>query len=72
MVRKKKNAGLSWVGDGRFSIPGIPTRDLTPEEANEFRSEIEAAQKNTGQVLYVPTSPTGDIEPEETGSEGVE
>lgn len=75
MVKKKKanGLGLKWVGDGRFMIPGVPTRDLTPEEAGRFRAEIEAVQTNTGQVLFVPNeSPTGDNEPEETGSEGVE
>lgn len=74
MAKKKKGSGLKWVGDGRFTIPGIPSRDLTPEEASRFRELIEAAQKNTGQVLFAPTeTPTGVDNPEESGNdEGIE
>lgn len=65
---KKKRAGLKYVGSMEW-IPGVPTRDLTPEEADRYREVIDATQANIGRVLYIPIeeSPDGDQVPEDTG-----
>ena len=59
----KKAKGLMWVGDGLNVIPGVPTRDLSADEAALYRDIIEATQQNTGQVFYVA------VDPEPTGKE---
>ncbi len=40
--------GFRFVGDGSRFIPGVPARDLTPEEADRFADAIR------GSDLYQP------------------
>lgn len=75
--------GMTWVGDGTEMIPGVPPRNLTPEEAERFRDLIVAVQDNTGRALYEmgqapdteddpdPTpSPDEDVVPDQTPEPG--
>lgn len=60
-------AGLRYLGRGEF-IPGVPARDLTAEEAAQFRAVIREHRENTGRELYGPPIPVtavehGDAEP---------
>lgn len=49
---------IKYVGNGTH-IPGVPARDLTPEEYALHKKIIAAEQKASGVVLYeVQTSET--------------
>jgi len=45
---------LKYVGKGIATIHGVPARDLTAEEAAEFKDIIDAQQALTGLILYKP------------------
>lgn len=49
--------GLRYLGHGEF-IPGVPARDLRPEEAAAWRNVIAEHRRNTGRPLYAPVEPT--------------
>lgn len=72
------NAGMEWIGDGRFMVPGVPARDLTPEESVKWRDLIQATADNTGVILYVSvtdnsTPEEGDSDPVDSGlNEGID
>ncbi len=48
--------GLVYVGDGEW-LPGVPARDLSPDEAREFGAVIGANAALTGRPLYRPAQP---------------
>jgi hypothetical protein len=52
MAGKSHRTPLKYVGSGDY-IPGVPTRDLTSEEAEEFGPLIEANYLATQVRLYV-------------------
>jgi hypothetical protein len=39
---------------GGFYIHGVPARDLTADEAEQYRAVIKAQEKLTGLLLYEP------------------
>lgn len=45
--------GLRYIGDGWY-IPGVPARDLTPDEAAIHAEAIAKSVAATGRVLYAP------------------
>jgi hypothetical protein len=48
--------GLRYLGRGEF-IPGVPARDLTADEAAQFRAVVDEHRRNTGRELYRPSIP---------------
>ncbi len=73
---QQRTEGMTWVGDGTETIPGVPPRDLTQAEADQFRDLIQATHDNTGRVLYEVTTveeePEPAPEPEQTPEDGEE
>jgi len=59
MPGKRVTTSLRYVGDGTY-IPGVPARNLTAEEAERYRTQIEDSRLATGVVLYVSDAPAGD------------
>lgn len=55
MTKKAVPSPLYWryIGKGAF-IPGVPARDLTPEEMAESQKIITGQAAITGQPLYEP------------------
>lgn len=69
-----RTGGMIWVGDGTEMIQGVPTRDLTADEAAKHRDLILATQTNTGRTLYVmeeaeQAEPLPEPEPDQSGPE---
>ena len=46
---------LTYTGGGY--IPNVPARDLTVEEAAQYRAVIEREQAVSNTVLYMPVAP---------------
>jgi hypothetical protein len=46
-----KPIALIYIGNGTY-IHGVPARDLSPEEANQYQAIIDEQQRLTGTVLY--------------------
>ena len=46
---------LTYTGAGY--IPNVPARDLTAEEAAQYREVIEREQAVSNTVLYMPAAP---------------
>ena len=57
--------GWRYVGGGAY-VPGVPARDLTPEEMAEFAQIVAGQVALTGQPLYEPVY---EPQPEAEGSE---
>lgn len=53
MTTKAVPSSLYWryIGNGAF-VPGVPARDLTPEEMAEYQEVIAGQVAITGQPLY--------------------
>ena len=47
-----KKVGLVYQGGGDF-IPGVPARDLTPDEAKKHVDIIGANEQATGRAMYI-------------------
>lgn len=50
---------LIYVGDGTY-IHGVPARDLSPEEAKQFKALIDDQRKVSGVTLY-QAPPKGEV-----------
>ena len=54
MAKKNEPTGWRYVGNGAF-IPGVPARDLTPVEMQEFAEVISVQSNLLGVALYEAT-----------------
>ena len=54
MAKKNEPTGWRYVGNGAF-IPGVPARDLTPVEMQEFAEVISVQSNLLGVTLYEAT-----------------
>lgn len=68
MGKTKPAAGLAYLGEGEF-IPGIPARNLTPEEVERYRDSIEDNRRNASRPLYGPL-PAEPVALVEDGADG--
>ena len=65
---KGSNQHYQYVGGGY--VPGVPARDLTPEEYEQHAFKIEHEREMSGITLYVPKDAAADpatIAAEEAG-----
>ncbi len=66
--KAQKSVGLQYIGPGDY-IPGVPARDLTSEEAAEFRDLIAANYRATGVRLYIEDATAVMSQPVQTQEE---
>ena len=54
MAKKSEPTGWRYVGNGTY-IPGVPARDLTPVEMQEYTEVISVQSSLLGVALYEAT-----------------
>lgn len=50
---RDRTSGLRYVGNGAF-IPGVPARNLSPDESAEHADVISIQQELIGLIIYEP------------------
>jgi hypothetical protein len=51
LTTSQRVGGLRYVGNGVY-IPGVPARNLSPDEVLEYSDIITAQQEASGVVMY--------------------